>query len=287
MFGNPGNSSDLTAAAIASAIGADNSGQAVRLVDNKPVAYSGSADLNGLTNPGVTVLNKVDVSTAVMISLNLQNIVAPNGSTPLATAPSGTMGFDLVLSWYDPTGTVLLTTEAFEINCPIRPSVGQVLVYSWQATLPARGALLTITAANPLGTFAAVAGGGFALTLNTSSRVIPARVRGWTDQGALDGLLGNATGTLAANASNIIVFPPTTGRIFLSRLGASVQLRMDVAFGLARTHLHRSIETWAASNAASVPLEFPSTNRPLSLQITNLSTTTSGQYNVSAWTNPN
>jgi hypothetical protein len=288
MFGNPGDAANLSAAAIAAAIGADISGQSVRLVDNKPVAYTGGANLTNLGAGPVPVLTQVDVSAGVMVNVGLSNILAPTGSTALATAPAGTVGFDLLFTWYDATGTVVLFAETYEINCFPRLSVGQSIVTSWSATIPCRGALLSVTAINPLATlWATGVGGGFAMTLTTSSRPIPTTVRGYNDGSALDGILLATSGTNAANGSTILVAGPGRGRLFVSLLGATTMQTIDLAWGLARVGVFRNVTTWPATGASSSPLEIPATNRPLSLKITNNSGTVAGAYNVSVWTAPN
>lgn len=291
MFGNPGDAASLTAAAIAAAIGADGTGQSVRLVDNKPVAYTGSANLTNLGAGPVPVFTQVDVSAGVMVNIGLSNILAPTGSTPLATSP-GQVGFDLLLTWYDATGTIVLFAETYEINCNARPPVGQSVVSSWMATLPSRGALLSVTAINPLATlWATGVGGGFAITLTTSSRPVPSAVRGYTDGGAMDGILLAASGTLTvtggATPTVTLVANPTRGRQFLSLLGANTLITIDAAWGLARVGLMRDNTTWAATGSTGKVYEFPATNRPLSLKIANTSATLTAPYNVASWTAPN
>jgi hypothetical protein len=271
---------------IAAAIGADPSGQSARLVDNKPVAYTVTANLTNLGAGAVPVLVQADMSNALAVTVNLSQILAPRGSTALATAPNSgpNVGFDLQFDWLDSTGNVVLFSETYEINCFVDPPVGQAIITEWSATIPCRGSLLNVTAVNPLATlWATGVGGGFVMKLNTSSRVVPASIRGYGDGVALDGVLLTQTGSVPANSQTIVVASPSVARQFVNFQAASVQVRLDVALGLARVGplLWRNVTTWpATATASSVSQEFPATNRPLSVLIANLSATTAAGYNL-------
>lgn len=269
---------------LAAAIGADPSGQAARLVDNKPVSYTSSASLQALSTPAdVPIVVLADVSAAVCVTVNASSMLAPTGSLPPATGP---LAFDLRFDWYDSSGTVILWSELYEMNCNAHASVGQSIVTQWQGTVPCRGAKLSVTATNPVGTWANATGSGITLKVVTSSRVVPTAIRGYTDQASFDGLvIDKASGTLAISGSTFVIGAPCRGDVFLAFLGASTQMRFDIGWGSAQHGLLRDVRTWAAiNNPSGLFGPFPATNRPLNVQIVNISTTATCSYNVSAWT---